>query len=310
MRDPTPQEIEERCREIQREWTPEERFSRMRADWRPTFTTADGRNLTMDVEDYTEHHEQRASILATTNHTSQQKPGAFPMDGGSIKQSPRHGAREFRSMAAVQNQVIDNGVRNGADLEIPQVPGCEINAAIVAFNVKVQANTTAIMDNRHGMPTFESSEVEKATLAGTVAELKQRRDAFEAAVEPLLFARNALGAEGLAIIGRIGASIEAAVGKAREDVEQARAEVRQGLASIGVTAESDPRHAVNAEQAARSFEARVDGSPLVAEKLTELERLQALPSHVGLADLQQRYPRHVEKLQNEHTDFVAASALT
>lgn len=211
---------------------------------------------------------------------------------------------------SAQTEVINNGIRNGADLEIPEVPGCEINSAIVAFNGKVQANTTAILEHRHGMPTFESSEVEKATLAGTVAELKQKRDAFENAVEPLLFARNALGAEGLAIIGRIGGSIEAAVEKARQDVEEARAEVRQGLASIGVTAESDPRHSINAEQAVRAFEARVDASPLVAEKIAELARLQALPSHIGLANLQERYPRHVEKLQAEHTDFVAASALT
>ena len=44
--DPTPEEIKERCAEIQREWTPAERMRRMRHDYRPFGITAGGDDTT------------------------------------------------------------------------------------------------------------------------------------------------------------------------------------------------------------------------------------------------------------------------
>ena len=40
---PTPQEIAERCAEIQAEWSPQEGLKRLRVDLRPAIQTADGR---------------------------------------------------------------------------------------------------------------------------------------------------------------------------------------------------------------------------------------------------------------------------
>ena len=41
--DPSPDEIAERCLEIQSEWTAAERMRRLRVDLRPAIQTADGR---------------------------------------------------------------------------------------------------------------------------------------------------------------------------------------------------------------------------------------------------------------------------
>ena len=52
---PSPDEIAERCRMIQAEWSESERWSRMRADWRPTFIRADGQRIAFDHDTYSEH---------------------------------------------------------------------------------------------------------------------------------------------------------------------------------------------------------------------------------------------------------------
>jgi hypothetical protein len=44
--DPTPEEIKERCAEIQATWTPAERMRRMRHDYRPLGITAGGDDMT------------------------------------------------------------------------------------------------------------------------------------------------------------------------------------------------------------------------------------------------------------------------
>lgn len=75
MQDPTPEEIKQRCLEIQQEWSEEERFKRLRADWRPVFWRADGQRGEMSSEAYHEHHEQRASILVATNQPSAEPTG-------------------------------------------------------------------------------------------------------------------------------------------------------------------------------------------------------------------------------------------
>ncbi|MFO0427670.1 MAG: hypothetical protein ACK526_13985 [Planctomyces sp.] len=58
-RDPTPEQIAEQRLAIQATWTPDERFKRMRCDWRPSFRLADGRRQTMAEEVYEEHHSER-----------------------------------------------------------------------------------------------------------------------------------------------------------------------------------------------------------------------------------------------------------
>jgi hypothetical protein len=63
--DPTPAEIAAACLEIQATWSERERMSRLRVDLRPTFTTADGRELEIDAAAYNRHHEQRAQLLTT-----------------------------------------------------------------------------------------------------------------------------------------------------------------------------------------------------------------------------------------------------
>jgi hypothetical protein len=55
--DPTPEQIEQLCREIQSGWSHRERMSRLRADWRPMFTLADGRQQDIEAADYEQHHE-------------------------------------------------------------------------------------------------------------------------------------------------------------------------------------------------------------------------------------------------------------
>lgn len=61
-KDPTPEEIAAACLEIQSTWSERERMSRLRVDLRPTFTTADGRELEIDAAAYNRHHEQRELI--------------------------------------------------------------------------------------------------------------------------------------------------------------------------------------------------------------------------------------------------------
>ena len=56
--DPTPEEIAQRCLEIQSGWSPEERHKRLRPDWRPQISLADGSMQTMTADDYDQHHEQ------------------------------------------------------------------------------------------------------------------------------------------------------------------------------------------------------------------------------------------------------------
>ena len=61
-KDPTPTEIAELCLQIQAGWTERERMSRLRADWRPMFTLADGRQQDIEAADYEQHHDQRAEL--------------------------------------------------------------------------------------------------------------------------------------------------------------------------------------------------------------------------------------------------------
>ena len=63
--DPTPTEIAELCLLIQSTWTPQERMKRLRADWRPMFTLADGRQQGIEAADYEQHHDQRAELQTT-----------------------------------------------------------------------------------------------------------------------------------------------------------------------------------------------------------------------------------------------------
>ena len=67
--DPSPEEIAERCLLIQAGWTAREKLSRIRSDWRPSFTTCDGRELEMDAETYSGHHEQREALQAISTTT-------------------------------------------------------------------------------------------------------------------------------------------------------------------------------------------------------------------------------------------------
>lgn len=55
--DPTPEQIAERCREIQRGWSDRERMTRLRVDLRPTYQRCDGVTECIDAEDYERHHE-------------------------------------------------------------------------------------------------------------------------------------------------------------------------------------------------------------------------------------------------------------
>jgi len=61
--DPSPEEIAQRCAEIQAGWTAAEHMKRLRCDLRPSHMLADGRMRTMDAEDYRIHHDERAAIL-------------------------------------------------------------------------------------------------------------------------------------------------------------------------------------------------------------------------------------------------------
>lgn len=53
--DPSPQQIAERCAEIQRGWTTAERMRRLRSDLRPQVRCADGRREAVTADDYTGH---------------------------------------------------------------------------------------------------------------------------------------------------------------------------------------------------------------------------------------------------------------
>ena len=55
--DPTPEQIAAECLEIQATWSQRERMSRLRADWRPMFSLADGRPQGIEAADYEQHHE-------------------------------------------------------------------------------------------------------------------------------------------------------------------------------------------------------------------------------------------------------------
>ncbi len=63
-KDPTPEEIAQRCAEIQRGWSEQEKLKRLRADLRPTYTRCDGERETMDADVYDGHHERRAELQA------------------------------------------------------------------------------------------------------------------------------------------------------------------------------------------------------------------------------------------------------
>lgn len=56
--DPTPEEIAERSREIRSEWSPLERWRRLRIDLRPHYIGLNGERHEMRAEAYDEHHER------------------------------------------------------------------------------------------------------------------------------------------------------------------------------------------------------------------------------------------------------------
>jgi hypothetical protein len=62
--DPTPEEIAQRCAEIQAGWSPEERMKRLRSDLRPHYTRCDGVTEPMTAANYDRHHERRAELQA------------------------------------------------------------------------------------------------------------------------------------------------------------------------------------------------------------------------------------------------------
>lgn len=63
--DPSPEEIARLCAEIQKTWSPREKLSRLRVDWRPSFMRSDGFPEAMPVETYDAHHEARAALQET-----------------------------------------------------------------------------------------------------------------------------------------------------------------------------------------------------------------------------------------------------
>lgn len=67
MTDPTPDEIQQRCAEIQQTWTEAQRLSRLRADLRPMVTLADGRPHDIDSETYNDHHDTREKLQAAAD---------------------------------------------------------------------------------------------------------------------------------------------------------------------------------------------------------------------------------------------------
>lgn len=60
--DPTPDEIAERCSEIRSTWSADELVSRLRADLRPQYRLADGRQQAMSNAGYNVHHKQREAL--------------------------------------------------------------------------------------------------------------------------------------------------------------------------------------------------------------------------------------------------------
>ena len=71
--DPSPAEISERCLEIQRGWSEQEKLKRLRVDLRPTYTRCDGVTEEMTAESYSGHHEQREA-LQSTGYTTPKPP--------------------------------------------------------------------------------------------------------------------------------------------------------------------------------------------------------------------------------------------
>ncbi len=56
--DPSPEQIRDRCAEIQCTWSDEEHHKRLRVDWRPMYRGCDGERETISSEVYSEHHSQ------------------------------------------------------------------------------------------------------------------------------------------------------------------------------------------------------------------------------------------------------------
>ena len=61
-KDPSPEQIAELCREIQATWSEREKLSRLRVDWRPSFTRCDGETEEMTADVYNGHHNERAEL--------------------------------------------------------------------------------------------------------------------------------------------------------------------------------------------------------------------------------------------------------
>lgn len=64
-KDPTPEQIRERTAEIRAGWSAEEHHRRLRADLRPSFTLADGRQATIGSDDYEQHLEHHQRLQAS-----------------------------------------------------------------------------------------------------------------------------------------------------------------------------------------------------------------------------------------------------
>lgn len=60
--EPTPQEIRQRCLQIQSTWSDSERMSRLRVDMRPSYRRCDGVPETIGAADYSGHHDARARL--------------------------------------------------------------------------------------------------------------------------------------------------------------------------------------------------------------------------------------------------------
>jgi hypothetical protein len=56
--DPSPEEIQAMCLEIQKGWTAEEKMKRLRQDWRPAYRRCDGERVELSLDCYDAHHVQ------------------------------------------------------------------------------------------------------------------------------------------------------------------------------------------------------------------------------------------------------------
>lgn len=254
MPNPTPEEIRQRCLEVQSTWTEQERWSRLRADWRPTFTTADGQRKQIKPEDYERHHEERANII-------EQQREAGRNGSGRITQ-------QVRSIEPMNTAVFSQCL-----LQLEGVEDPNLQKKIEAHNAHV---SKLIAD-------YENVEKKAANLQNQTGvdfvELETKGFEYRSRLHTIRQSLLTAAIDRAGLLASLSANFDSLVADVEARHEKVRSRIGAGLRKLGYSPEDQPHYASNPVVEETKFNSLINASmevrksrPAVDDAATAVER--------------------------------------